>query len=99
MVDKFVDELKEQLIEKEVTIELTEAARNWLAQAGFDRLYGARPMARLIQQKVREPLAEDILFGRLQNGGRVVVDAKDNEIVLDIVEVSETKVSDCNGFC
>jgi ATP-dependent Clp protease ATP-binding subunit ClpA len=85
VVDKFINELKAQLAEKNVTIELTETARNWLAQQGFDRLYGARPMARLIQQKVREPLAEEILFGRLQDGGRAVVDVRDHDIVLEIV--------------
>jgi ATP-dependent Clp protease ATP-binding subunit ClpA len=86
VVDKFINELKEQLAEKNVTIELTDAARNWLAQQGFDRLYGARPMARLILQKVREPLAEDILFGKLQYGGRAIVKVRDHDIALEIVE-------------
>ena len=82
VVDKFMDELREQLVDKQVTIELTAAARDWLATQGFDRLYGARPMARLIQQKVREPLAEEILFGTLQDGGRAVVDVQHDDIVL-----------------
>jgi ATP-dependent Clp protease ATP-binding subunit ClpA len=82
VVDKFIDELREQLVDKQVTIELTAAARDWLATQGFDRLYGARPMARLIQQKVREPLAEEILFGTLQDGGRAIVDAQNDDIVL-----------------
>jgi ATP-dependent Clp protease ATP-binding subunit ClpA len=81
-VDKFIGELQGQLADKAVTIELTEAARHWLAQQGFDPLYGARPMARLIQQKVKEPLAEELLFGKLQNGGQAVVDATDDNIVL-----------------
>ena len=82
VVDKFVDELREQLVDKNVTIELTEAARAWLARQGFDALYGARPMARLIQQKIREPLAEEILFGALQGGGEAVVELCDDDIAL-----------------
>jgi ATP-dependent Clp protease ATP-binding subunit ClpA len=88
VVDKFVDELREQLVEKHVTIELTEAARAWLARQGFDPLYGARPMARLIQQKIREPLAEEILFGKLQGGGEAVADLRDNEMVLTFSEAA-----------
>ena len=83
VVDKFIDELRAQVAEKKVTVELTEAARRWLADRGYDRLYGARPMRRLIQQKVREPLAEEILFGRLQSGGTVTVDAIDGELALN----------------
>ena len=82
VVDKLIDELKLQLQEKGVTIELTEAARNWLAQQGFDRLYGARPITRLIQQKVTEPLSELVLFGDLQEGGQVIVDVVDDEFAL-----------------
>src|SRR5215831_10982971 len=74
VVDKFIAELGAQLVEKQVTIELTEAARAWLARNGFDHLFGARPMARLIQARIKEPLAEELLFGKLQHGGKVVVD-------------------------
>jgi ATP-dependent Clp protease ATP-binding subunit ClpA len=88
VVDKFVDELREQLVEKHVTIELTETARAWLARQGFDPLYGARPMARLIQQIIREPLAEEILFGKLQGGGEAVADLRDNEMVLTFSEAA-----------
>lgn len=84
VVDKFVDELRVQLVEKQVTLELTAAARHWLAQQGFDALYGARPMARLIQQKIKEPLAEELLFGKLQHGGQVVVDVGPEDLVLTI---------------
>ncbi len=84
VVDKFVDELRVQLVEKQVTLELTAAARHWLAQQGFDALYGARPMARLIQQKIKEPLAEELLFGTLQHGGQVIVDAGPEDLVLTI---------------
>jgi ATP-dependent Clp protease ATP-binding subunit ClpA len=81
VVDKFINELRAQLVEKKVTIELTDPAREWLAKHGFDKLYGARPMSRLIQSKVKEPLAEDILFGSLQSGGTVLIDEKDGELV------------------
>ena len=82
VVDKFIAELSAQLVEKQVTIELTEAARAWLAKNGFDNLFGARPMARLIQSKIKEPLAEELLFGKLQAGGKVVVDESDGEMKL-----------------
>ncbi len=83
VVDKFVKEVKEQLTEKNVALELTEAAREWFADKGFDKLFGARPMARLIQKNIKEPLAEEILFGKLEHGGRAVVDVKDNALVVD----------------
>jgi ATP-dependent Clp protease ATP-binding subunit ClpA len=83
VVDKFIAEVRDQLAEKNVTIELTEAARQWLTNKGFDRSFGARPMARLIQQKIREPLAEQLLFGKLEHGGKVIVDEKEGELLLD----------------
>jgi ATP-dependent Clp protease ATP-binding subunit ClpA len=82
VVDKFMSELSQQLVEKRVTVELTPAARIWLAVHGFDKLYGARPMARLIQQKIKEPLAEQILFGQLQHGGSVVIDELNGELTI-----------------
>jgi ATP-dependent Clp protease ATP-binding subunit ClpA len=83
VVDKFVNELRAQLVEKKVTVELTEEAREWLARKGYDKLYGARPMARLVQQKIKEPLAEELLFGGLQNGGKVTVGVKGDELALE----------------
>jgi ATP-dependent Clp protease ATP-binding subunit ClpA len=83
VVEKFIGELRDQLADKNVTLELTEAGRAWLAEKGFDKLNGARPMARLIQSKIKEPLANEILFGGLQVGGQVVVDAKDEELKLE----------------
>ena len=82
VVDKFIGELRAQLVEKKVTVELTEAARSWLANRGYDSQFGARPMARLIQSKIKEPLAGEILFGRLQSGGTVLVDEKEGELNL-----------------
>jgi ATP-dependent Clp protease ATP-binding subunit ClpA len=86
VVDKFVGEVRGQLVEKKVGLALTERARRWLAEHGYDRQMGARPMARLIQEKIKAPLAEEILFGRLQAGGEVVADAPDGDIRLEILE-------------
>ena len=83
IVDKFIDELNAQLKEKKVVVKLSSEARMWLAKRGFDRLYGARPMARLIQSKIKEPLAEEILFGDLQLTGEVRVEEKDDGLVLE----------------
>jgi ATP-dependent Clp protease ATP-binding subunit ClpA len=85
VVEKFVNELRDQLADKNVTLELTEAGRAWLAEKGFDKLNGARPMGRLIQSKIKEPLANEILFGSLQGGGQVVVDAKDGDLKLEYI--------------
>ncbi len=73
VVDKFIIELESQLEDKRVTIEIDEAARAWLAERGFDPVMGARPMARVIQEHVKRPLAEELLFGRLERGGHVRV--------------------------
>ncbi|HKP72320.1 MAG TPA: ATP-dependent Clp protease ATP-binding subunit ClpA [Pyrinomonadaceae bacterium] len=84
VVDKFVKELNAQLAEKNVTVKLEESARRWLAEHGFDRLFGARPMGRLIQTKIKEPLAEELLFGTaLASGGEVSVSVAGDEIQLD----------------
>ncbi|HEX5314064.1 MAG TPA: ATP-dependent Clp protease ATP-binding subunit ClpA [Gammaproteobacteria bacterium] len=84
IVDKFLIELEAQLEEKHVTLEFREEARRWLAEHGYDPQMGARPMARLIQERIKAPLAEELLFGRLANGGRVVVALRDADLVLDI---------------
>jgi ATP-dependent Clp protease ATP-binding subunit ClpA len=86
VVEKFVNELRDQLADKNVTLELTETGRAWLAEKGFDKLNGARPMGRLIQSKIKEPLANEILFGSLQGGGQVVVDAKDGDLKLEYID-------------
>ncbi|MBV9497498.1 MAG: AAA family ATPase, partial [Acidobacteria bacterium] len=82
VVDKFVAELRAQLAPKNVTLELREPGRMWLAKHGYDRAFGARPMARLISQKIKEPLVDAILFGSLANGGNVIVDAANDELTL-----------------
>jgi ATP-dependent Clp protease ATP-binding subunit ClpA len=83
-VDKFVKELNAQLAERHVRVVLDEQARAWLAARGFDRLFGARPMNRLIQKKIKEPLAEELLFGAaLAAGGEVVVGVAGDELTLN----------------
>lgn len=83
VVDKFIGELRLQLKDKNVELELTEAGRAWLASKGFDKQFGARPMARLIQSQIKEKLASEVLFGSLQNGGKVLVTESDGELKLD----------------
>lgn len=87
VVDKFLTELQAQLDDKKVTLEVDEEARNWLAEHGYDRAMGARPMARLIKEKLKKPLAEAVLFGELsRNGGRVEVTLEGDDIVLHVEE-------------
>jgi ATP-dependent Clp protease ATP-binding subunit ClpA len=73
VVDKFIFELEAQLQDQQVTIEVDESARLWLAQHGYDPQMGARPMARIIQQHIKKPLAEELLFGELANGGHLII--------------------------
>ena len=93
VVDKFIKEVKGQLAEKNVQLTLTDTAREWLAVKGFDRLFGARPMARVVQQQIKQPLAEELLFGKLQHGGTVHVDLKDNELVIECAASPEGEAS------
>jgi len=80
VVEKFVLQLEAQLADRDVTIELSEPAKAWLVQHGYDEQMGARPMARVIQEHIKKPPADDVLFGRLKNGGHVrVVVAKDED--------------------
>src|SRR5215470_13896366 len=80
VVDKFVVELDQQLNEKKVFLQLTPNARRWLAEHGYDPTFGARPMARLIQNEIKRVLADEILFGKLQNGGKVEVDEQEGKL-------------------
>jgi ATP-dependent Clp protease ATP-binding subunit ClpA len=75
IVDKFVAELEAQLGERKIRVELTPAARSRLATRGYDPDFGARPLGRLIEREVKDPLSDEVLFGRLVKGGRVRVDA------------------------
>ncbi len=83
VVDKFLIELEAQLHDKNVSLSATPAARDWLAEHGFDPLMGARPMARVIQDKIKRALADELLFGKLIKGGRVAIDVRDDEITVD----------------
>jgi ATP-dependent Clp protease ATP-binding subunit ClpA len=83
VVDKFVKELGDQLAERDVTISLTSSARAYLAEKGYDKDQGARPLARLIQDEIKKPLGDELLFGDLENGGHVVVDKKDDKLVFE----------------
>ena len=80
VVDKFIIELDHQLNEKKVFLQLTVKARRWLAEKGYDPSFGARPMARLIQNEIKRVLADEILFGRLQSGGKVEVDENEGKL-------------------
>ena len=84
VVDKFLVELETQLDSKKVTMDVDASARTWLAIHGYDGVMGARPMARLIQEKIKRPLAEELLFGRLVNGGHIVISEVDDDIVVDV---------------
>ncbi len=88
VVEKFVMQLEAQLADRNVTIELSSGAKEWLAERGYDRLYGARPLARVIQEYIKKPLAEELLFGRLTKGGSVKVTLKDKALDFEVIEAN-----------
>ena len=88
VVEKFVMQLEAQLADRNVTIELSSAAKEWLAERGYDPLYGARPLARVIQEYVKKPLAEELLFGKLAKGGSVKVGLRDGALTFDCQEAT-----------
>ena len=92
VVDKFVMNLELQLEDRGVVIELTEAAREWLAKKGFDKLYGARPLARVIQENIKKPLAEELLFGKLAKGGVVLVACDGDKLSLEYPEPGASRL-------
>jgi ATP-dependent Clp protease ATP-binding subunit ClpA len=95
VVDKLVVELEAQLDKNDVTIELDPAAREWVAVRGYDKKMGARPMARVIQEHIKRPLAEELLFGKLTGGGHVRVEvAADGESLLLTVEPLQRELED-----
>jgi ATP-dependent Clp protease ATP-binding subunit ClpA len=91
VVDKFILQLELQLADRDVHIKLDRDAKDWLTERGYDKLYGARPMSRLIQEKIKQPLAEELLFGKLVNGGEVNVRLKDNALAFEIVPAAPKK--------
>ena len=84
VVDKFILQLELQLADQNVDIQFNAEAREWLGKRGYDKLYGARPMGRLIQEKVKQPLAEELLFGKLAQGGEVNVGVKDENLTFEL---------------
>ncbi|MBS1053340.1 ATP-dependent Clp protease ATP-binding subunit ClpA [Gluconobacter kondonii] len=86
VVEKFVLQLEAQLADRHVTIEISSSAKEWLAERGYDRLYGARPLGRVIQEYIKKPLAEELLFGRLAQGGAVRIGMKNGALDFDILE-------------
>ncbi|MGK6318124.1 ATP-dependent Clp protease ATP-binding subunit ClpA [Sphingomonas sp. DT-204] len=91
VVEKFILQLELQLADRGVHISLDDEAKAWLTERGYDRLYGARPMGRLIQEKVKQPLAEELLFGKLVHGGEVTVKLKDGALAFEIVGAAPGK--------
>ena len=86
VVDKFLVELQAQLDNKKVTMDIDESARLWLGTNGYDKLMGARPMARIIQEKIKKPLAEELLFGKLEHGGHIIISERNNSLHIEILE-------------
>ncbi|MEJ2094538.1 MAG: AAA family ATPase, partial [Gammaproteobacteria bacterium] len=93
VVDKFLVELQAQLDDKKVYIDVDDAARLWLAEHGHDKIMGARPMERLIKDKIKKPLAEELLFGKLEHGGHVIVSTADDDLTLEILEKEEAQAT------
>ena len=83
IVEKFILQLEAQLAERHVAITLTPEARAWLAEKGYDPVYGARPLARVIQNEVRDPLTDEILFGKLEHGGTVTIGGDGSALTFD----------------
>ena len=91
VVDKFILQLELQLADRNVHIQLDDESRTWLTAKGYDKLYGARPMGRLIQEKIKQPLAEELLFGKLVHGGEVTVKMKDGALSFAIEAAAPKK--------
>lgn len=88
VVDKFIGELEAQLRERQITFDVSESAKQWLAKKGFDPVYGARPMARLIQKELKDRLADEILFGALCDGGTVKISCRNGKLEFKILEIA-----------
>ena len=88
VVEKFVLQLEAQLEDRNVSIEMSEEAQSWIAEKGFDKIFGARPMGRFIQEHVKKPLAEELLFGKLVKGGHVLITVANGKLAFDLTEES-----------
>ncbi|WP_308720363.1 ATP-dependent Clp protease ATP-binding subunit ClpA [Komagataeibacter xylinus] len=95
VVEKFIFQLEAQLADRNVMIEISSAAREWLAERGYDRLYGARPLGRVIQENIKKPLAEELLFGKLTKGGVAKITLKDGK--LDFEYISQVESDSTEG--
>ena len=94
VVEKFIAELEAQLYKKKVLLDIDDAAKQWLGQHGYNKDMGARPMIRLIQEKIRKPLAEELLFGKLTHGGQVSISTTDdNDLTVEIMERETTNTT------
>jgi len=93
VVQKFILQLEMQLADRNISIELTEEAGKWLAENGYDELYGARPLARVIQENIKKPLADEILFGKLVRGGHILVKLAEGKIAFDITPAKDKNAS------
>jgi ATP-dependent Clp protease ATP-binding subunit ClpA len=95
VVEKFIFQLEAQLADRGVTIELSEGAEKWIGEKGYDEKFGARPLARIIQEYIKKPLADELLFGRLENGGtvKVLVQGKgeDSKLTFEIIPADPSK--------
>ena len=91
VVDKFLIELESQLEAKKVSMTVTDSARRWLAEKGYDPKMGARPMARVIQDEIKQVLANELLFGDLTGGGRVKIDIRDDSLHCQVLKSSKEK--------
>lgn len=93
IVEKFVLQLEAQLIDRNVQIELTKPAAEWLAEMGYDDKMGARPLGRVIQENIKKPLAEELLFGKLAKGGIVKVGMKDGKLDIKVEEPQNARIT------
>ena len=91
VVNKFIAQLEAQLADRAVSIELSEDASTWLASRGYDQAYGARPLARAIQEHIKKPLADELLFGRLTKGGHVKVSVEANKLSFEVINIEPSK--------
>jgi len=99
VVDKFIIQLEAQLSERKIMFELSKGANNWIAKKGYDPAYGARPLSRVIQEHIKKPLADEILFGKLKNGGlvKVGVNKKKDELTFKILGPAQLKIEGRKG--